>query len=241
MQPTISRRLRVPGDAELVEQGLQLRRRLSHVREVRTRLRIQVEPELVGVAASSARYGHTWKPRQPWLTAQATCARRRPQAPSRSSRSASRRSSSRATSAPTPGCASGRRRAHRLPPETAAGAPAARRSFFIERLGESQVVANEVELRLPALGETHLVRGGDPDLAAFDLEDLFARRSQPRRCYTVDLGLPHSRMTTQTRRRSLLDLAEHVGCGRVRPQLGLDRPRKHANYEGGTMRLDARP
>ena len=74
MEPTIPRRLRVPGDAVLVEQGLQLRRRLPHVREVRTRLRIQVEPELVGVRGVGREVRHTWNPRQPWLTAQATCA-----------------------------------------------------------------------------------------------------------------------------------------------------------------------
>ena len=33
-------------------------------------------------------------------------------------------------------------------------------------------MANEVELRLTALGEEHLVRRGDPDLAAVDLKEL---------------------------------------------------------------------
>ena len=49
------------------------------------------------------------------------------------------------------------------------GAPAHRAH---QRLGDGDVVADEVELGLAPLGEEHLVRAGDPDLAPGQLEHL---------------------------------------------------------------------
>ena len=48
-----------------------------------------------------------------------------------------------------------------------------------------------------------------------------------------DRQLPHARMTTQTRRwepPSTLPRQEALAAAECGPQLGLDRPREHANY-----------
>ena len=176
-----------PGDAELVEEGLRLRGRLAHVRELRARLRIQVEPELVGVRG----VGREVRPHVEAEAAQVDGPgdvrevggherpRRRPVR-----RRDDRRLEPLRRRVGDALLEEGRAPGSRWEP-LQEQRPAARRAH--QRLGDAQVVANEVELRLAALGEEHLVGRGDPDLAAVDLEEFVARRSQPRRCYSPRL------------------------------------------------------
>ena len=48
-------------------------------------------------------------------------------------------------------------------------------------IGDREVVVDEVELRVPRIGEVDLLRVRDRDLAAADLEDLLRRRHAPKR------------------------------------------------------------
>ena len=121
-------------------------------------------------SGSSASDGHTWKPRHPRFTAHAMCAR------------------SSATSARdvvpfgvlTIGRAQPRRRVvgHALLEERVAAravrealhqhGPSAHRAH--DRLGDREVVVDEVELGLAPLLEEHLARARDADVVAVDLE-----------------------------------------------------------------------
>ena len=149
VQAAVAGRLRVPGDAELVEQRLQLGRGLADVREVGAGLRVEVDAQLVGVRRGRPRGTATRGSRG-----------------SRGSRPRRRGPRSAATSARDvvpfgvltivvcshSGASSGTRFWKNDGPPAPFGKPlhqhrpAAHRAH--QRLGEPQVVADEVELGL---------------------------------------------------------------------------------------------
>jgi hypothetical protein len=62
-------------DPELVQQRRKLRGRTAHVLEVRARLRVEIQAQLVAVLGVRDAVGPDMKAQAPRLTAQATCAR----------------------------------------------------------------------------------------------------------------------------------------------------------------------
>ena len=159
--------------------------RFLHHRERDPGSRVEVDPELVGqTRRSAARDGHTWNPRQPRLTAHATCAtsadhhrprlgavrrrdRRRLEPGRRVLRDAllEERVTARAPREPL--------QHHR---------PAAHRRE--QRLPDRLVVADEVELGLAPRGEEHACRGGEtvsscPSIVERDLVRHSDRRYPP--------------------------------------------------------------
>ncbi len=194
MDPTVARRLREGPDAEIVEQPLDLERRLPDHLEVHARGGVEVDPQLVGewsplllrqpvadrggtgigrlLAVGRARVGQTWKPRQPMFTAQSTWA----------TSTATRALDSVPLGVLTVAVVThGARFVGRDPlleERVAGGAvgeplqqhrpPAHGRQ---QRLGDGEVVAGQVELGLPVLGEEDLVGVGDRHLPSGRLEE----------------------------------------------------------------------
>ena len=162
----VAGRLRQAQDAELVEQRLHLARRLPDHRERRrpasgrgrcaARRRARGRPPVVG---------HTWKPRQPRLTAHSTWAR---SAATRASRGrAVRRAHDRRSAASRGGArapASGRTTPRRRRGGTAAAAPGGRPWRPAGAVADGLVVADQVELGVAPLREEHLVGVGDQQL-----------------------------------------------------------------------------
>ena len=172
VQAAVAGRLREAGDAELVEQRLELPGGRARLGEARARLGVEVEAQLVGVLGVvgavrpdvEAQAGEVHRPRdvrdvggheRPRRRAVDRLHGRRLQPVRRVLRHA---------------LLEERRAARALREALHEHRPAAHRAH--QRLGDRRVVADEVELRLAALGEQDLVRARDPHLAPGELEDL---------------------------------------------------------------------
>ena len=172
MQPPVAGGLRIADDAELVQQGLDLRGREADIREVGARLRVEIQAQLVAMLGVRGAIRPDVKTKatevdspdhvrevgdheRARLRAVDRRHRRRPQPLGRVLRNALLEE----------------RRSLRALGEALHehGATAHRPQ---QRLADAQVVIDEIALGLSALGEEHLVGTGEPDLTPGDLKDL---------------------------------------------------------------------
>ena len=170
MQTAVPGRLRVAGDPELVEEPAELDGGLARLLEPDSRLRIEIEAQLVGDVRRSARYGQTWKPRHPRFTAQTTWAM--------SARTSAREVVPLGVETMVVCSHSGAFSGTRFWKKELPSAPFGKRCISVgrpparpqERLFDGEVVAHDVELRLPTLREEDLVRARDGDASARDFQ-----------------------------------------------------------------------
>ena len=159
VQPAVAGRLGEAGDAQLVEQRLELRGRRARLGEAGARLRVEVEAQLVGVLGVVGAVG-------PDVEAQAgevdrpgdvRDVGRHQRSRGRAVDGLDRRRLQPLRRAVGHALLEERRPAGSLGEALHQHRPAAHRAH--ERLAHRRVVADEVELRLAALAEEHLARG----------------------------------------------------------------------------------
>ena len=172
----VAGRLRVADDPELVEEGPHLGRRCPDVREVVAGLRVEVETELVGVFRVvgevrpdvEAEAPDVDRPHDVGEVDRDQGARRR------AIRGAHRRRLQPVGRGLRDTFLKEVRPARAFGEALHQRRPAAHRAH--QRLGEAEVVVDEVELGLAVLGEEHLVGVRDVELVPVDLEDLLVGR-----------------------------------------------------------------